>query len=183
MSALSAMVMMLGLVVTGQDSAQAATYGWVYISFPTWLANCESGGRVTGVQAYTSYWSTTWDWGEDLVYGKVALNQRNTVPPAGWCRAPSSASTCASPATTSSRSPPLLYGLQTPWPADQPARAGCADLAAPGHAADKGIPNFAAMNTSSLRFSLKRAFICNASVRRNIQLSVRGNYGLGGTAS
>ncbi|MFD5826263.1 hypothetical protein [Lentzea sp. NPDC060358] len=84
MAALSAAVMMAGLVV-GQGSAQAATTGWVYISFPTWLANCESGGRVTAIQAYTDYWSTNWDTGDDLVYGKVALGQRNKIIATVFC--------------------------------------------------------------------------------------------------
>jgi hypothetical protein len=85
LAVLAAIGMSLGILVAGPSPALAATYGWVYISFPTWLANCESGGRVTGVQAYTDHWSTTWDWGDDLVYGKVALNQRNKVIATVYC--------------------------------------------------------------------------------------------------
>ncbi|MFC8676701.1 hypothetical protein ACFUEN_28950 [Streptomyces griseorubiginosus] len=73
-----------GLAVSGvaatEGTANAASYGWVYIAFPKWLGNCASGnGKVTGIQAYTDYWNTNWDMGDDLVYGKVALGQRNTV--------------------------------------------------------------------------------------------------------
>jgi hypothetical protein len=84
-AALMSVGMALGVAVTAQAPAQAATMGWVYISFPTWLGNCESGGRVTGIQAATDYWSTTWDAGDDLVYGKVALGRKNKVIATLYC--------------------------------------------------------------------------------------------------
>src|SRR4051812_41591787 len=82
-SALAAATLTAGLLAAPQvvspPKAQATSYGWVYISFPTWLGNCPKGGKVTGIQAYTNYWSTNWDTGDDIVYGKVALNQRNVI--------------------------------------------------------------------------------------------------------
>ncbi|MEU7381835.1 MULTISPECIES: hypothetical protein [unclassified Streptomyces] len=79
---LSVALSVLGLAISGvattQGTAQAASYGWVYISFPKWLGNCPNA-TVKGIQAYTNYWSTNWDMGDDLVYGKVALGQRNTI--------------------------------------------------------------------------------------------------------
>jgi hypothetical protein len=40
---------------------------------------------VTGIVAATDYWSTNWDWGDDLVYGKVALGQRNNINATVYC--------------------------------------------------------------------------------------------------
>lgn len=85
MAAAASLMMLLGTLLGGQSVAQATTFGWVYISFPTWLGNCESGGKVTGIVAATDYWSTNWDWGDDLVYGKVALGQRNHVNATVYC--------------------------------------------------------------------------------------------------
>ncbi|MFD0267427.1 hypothetical protein ACFVGY_12640 [Streptomyces sp. NPDC127106] len=88
---LSVALSVLGLALSGtvatQGTAQAASYGWVYISYPKWLGNCPNA-TVTGIQGYTDYWSTNWDWGDDLVYGKVALGQRNTVIGNLFCKRP-----------------------------------------------------------------------------------------------
>lgn len=59
--------------------AHAAT-GNVWVSFPTWLGNCPSGGSVTVIQGHVgNLWSTAWDAGDDLVYPRVNLNQTNTM--------------------------------------------------------------------------------------------------------
>ncbi|WP_069766815.1 hypothetical protein [Streptomyces sp. LUP30] len=88
---LSVALSVLGLAFSGvaasQQAAQAASYGWVYISFPKWLGNCPNAS-VTGIQAYTDFWSTNWDFGDDLVYGKVALGQRNTIIANLFCKRP-----------------------------------------------------------------------------------------------
>jgi hypothetical protein len=68
--------------------AQAATFGWVYISFPKWLGNCSTNnGSVTTVWGATSPGGTRWnaDSGDDIVYGKVALNQANSVQYTLFC--------------------------------------------------------------------------------------------------
>lgn len=60
------------LFTLGFSAAPAeAAPTWVYIVFPGWLGNCP-GSSVYGVQASVSnMWSTNWDYGDDIVYGKV----------------------------------------------------------------------------------------------------------------
>ncbi|MFI1385973.1 hypothetical protein [Embleya sp. NPDC020886] len=81
------MAVAVGTAVVGPAAvpANAASTAWVYIAFPTWMGNCPNGGSVTKIQAYTDYWNTNWDVGDDLVYGKVALNQRNTIIAKVYC--------------------------------------------------------------------------------------------------
>lgn len=84
----------LGLVTIGSSTvtgpaADAATYGWVYISTPTWLANCNwgSNGKVTALLlSVEGTWSTTsWDRGDDLVYAKVRLGETQRVSYTAYC--------------------------------------------------------------------------------------------------
>lgn len=83
---LSALGLALSGVAATEGTAQAASTGWVYIAFPKWLGNCANGGTVTGIQAYTDYWNTNWDWGDDLVYGRVGLGQKNTIIANIFCK-------------------------------------------------------------------------------------------------
>jgi hypothetical protein len=72
-------------------TAQAYPYSYVYVSFPTWLANCPAGGSVTGIFAANGdLWSTPagGDWGDDLVYPKVNLNANNQISGQGYCNRP-----------------------------------------------------------------------------------------------
>lgn len=72
--------------------AEAATYKWVYIVMPRWQGNCAAGGNVTAIQASVGgIWSTNWDYGDDIVYGKVRIgaNQQlsyNLYCNRGWMR-------------------------------------------------------------------------------------------------
>ncbi|MFE8013819.1 hypothetical protein ACFU3O_13870 [Streptomyces antibioticus] len=85
--ALSALGLAMAGVAASEGTAQASNLGWVYISFPKWLGNCAAGnGKVTGIQASTNHWSTNWDRGDDLVYGKVALGRKNTVIANLFCK-------------------------------------------------------------------------------------------------
>ena len=59
-----------------------AAVGYNYVSLPTWLGNCPSGGSVKYLQVST--WATQGsgyaaDFGDDLVYVSVGLNMDNTV--------------------------------------------------------------------------------------------------------
>lgn len=78
--------------VAGLSSpAQAAPVGNVYVSFPTWLANCPGGGSVTGINAAVgNLWVTPagGDWGDDLVYPRVNLNANNTISAQNFCARP-----------------------------------------------------------------------------------------------
>ena len=70
--------------------ASAVTYGWVYISTPTWLANCNWGnnGRVTGLHlSVGGTWTTPagGDWGDDLVYARVRLYEYQQVSYSAYC--------------------------------------------------------------------------------------------------
>ena len=73
--------------VASAPPASAAPMGWVYISTPTWLGNCPSGGRVTGllVSVGDTFSTTRWDWGDDLVYAKVRLNETQQVSFTAYC--------------------------------------------------------------------------------------------------
>jgi hypothetical protein len=59
--------------------AQATTIGYVYISFPTWEGNCANGGSVKTIWADDAWQTWNGDAGDDLIYGKVALNQTNRI--------------------------------------------------------------------------------------------------------
>ncbi len=68
--------------LVGTPPAQAATYGWVYISMPTWLGNCAFGsaGSVRTINASVgNTWSVAGDTGDDLVYARVLLGQNQQV--------------------------------------------------------------------------------------------------------
>lgn len=59
--------------------AEAASYRWVYIVFPSWQGNCPLA-KTYGIQASVSnIWSTNWDYGDDIVYGKVKLNSNQSL--------------------------------------------------------------------------------------------------------
>lgn len=85
---LAAVVVALSALVTAVASpsaASAASYGWNYISLPTWLNNCPGGGSVKEVRVVVG---TTWsggDAGDDLVYAKVTMNANQTVIATGRC--------------------------------------------------------------------------------------------------
>jgi hypothetical protein len=55
--------------------ASAATAN-VWLIFGDW--HCDQGGHVTGIQTANAIWSTTWDWGDNIVYPQVTLNAKNT---------------------------------------------------------------------------------------------------------
>jgi hypothetical protein len=68
--------------------ADAATYGYVYISLPTWKGNCNWGslGRVTIISGTVSNVSSvSMDRGDDLVYMKVKLGEYNRVQFTAFC--------------------------------------------------------------------------------------------------
>jgi len=72
--------------------AEAATYAYVYISFPTWMGNCPGGGSVraingsvTGQNTPNSWNLNEWDMGDDLIYARVALKKPNKVSVGVWC--------------------------------------------------------------------------------------------------
>jgi hypothetical protein len=77
---------MIGAVLVVAEPAQAAGgNGWVYISLPTWLNNCPSGGAVRYPRvAVGATWSGG-DYGDDLVYAFVVLNTNQTVSGQGLC--------------------------------------------------------------------------------------------------
>lgn len=90
----AAAALALGLVSAGSSTlaapaADASTYGWVYISAPTWLGNCNwgSNGSVTGLLVSVgNTWSTTsWYRGDDLVYARVRLGESQQVSYTAYC--------------------------------------------------------------------------------------------------
>ena len=61
--------------------------GWIYISAPTWLGNCE-GGDAGHLIYMTAVVGDTWhggDAGNDLLYVKVKLNENQQVSYSGFC--------------------------------------------------------------------------------------------------
>ena len=85
-----ALLAVLATAVITAPSASAATYGWVYISTPTWQGNCNwgSNGRVSGLHlTVVDSWQTptAGDWGGDLVYARVRLNQSQQVAYSAFC--------------------------------------------------------------------------------------------------
>lgn len=90
--------------------AHAAT-AHVYISFPTWLGNCPGGGSVVAINASTPLDSVAGDTGDDLVYLRVNLNQRNQINATVGCR-----NRGVLVWNTVTRSDPVpTYGGQTLW--------------------------------------------------------------------
>jgi hypothetical protein len=78
-------------MLVGQGSASAYSVSNVYVSYPTWLANCPAGGSVVGIYAANgALWSTPagGDWGDDLVYTRVYLYTSNTVSAQVFCSRP-----------------------------------------------------------------------------------------------
>src|SRR6266545_7276577 len=91
---LRALALGFGIVISAALSvlvaspAQAYPYSNVYVSFPTWLANCPWGGSVTGIYAANgNIWSTpaSGDWGDDLIYPKVDLYANNQISAQVFC--------------------------------------------------------------------------------------------------
>jgi hypothetical protein len=85
----AAMAMAVGTALSGAalgaPPAQAATIGYVYISFPKWLANCPNGGAVKTIWADDGWQVWNADAGDDLIYGRVALGQTNTISYTLFC--------------------------------------------------------------------------------------------------
>jgi hypothetical protein len=78
----------LAVLVPTAVPASRASVGWVYISAPTWLGNCPRGGSVRYLNV--SNWgpsviSYAADFGDDLVYLKVALSENNALVVAPVC--------------------------------------------------------------------------------------------------
>jgi hypothetical protein len=74
--ALVATIASCAIIASVAAASSQASYGNVYVSFPTWLGNCPGGGNVVGIYAANSYiWSTpaTGDWGDDLIYPGVVM--------------------------------------------------------------------------------------------------------------
>lgn len=65
----------IGMGVVTAPAAQEATVGYFYMSFPNWLGNCAEGGRTTIIWASDGFQAWNADAGDDLIYGKVWLNQ------------------------------------------------------------------------------------------------------------
>lgn len=74
-----------GVVAVG-PSAHAATIGNMYISFPRWLGNCPNGDSVTAIWATDGPQTWNGDAGDDLIYGKVYLNQVNSIQYTLYCK-------------------------------------------------------------------------------------------------
>ena len=73
-------------LIGGSIPASAASTSWVYLVFPGWLGNCPSSS-VYGVQASVgSLWSTNWDLGDDIVYGKVYVGTGQSLSYNLMCR-------------------------------------------------------------------------------------------------
>lgn len=84
---LATLMLALGLGAVGGSvavpSASAAGYGWVYVVVGNW--HCTNGGKVVQLSlANGSTWSGG-DAGDNILYPKVILGQRNTLNGWGWC--------------------------------------------------------------------------------------------------
>ena len=75
-----------GTAVAVAGPASAWTAGYIYVSFPTWLGNCPQGGNVIGINAAVDGMWSGGDWGDDLVYPRVRLNDWNTISAQNFCR-------------------------------------------------------------------------------------------------
>ena len=88
----AAAVLVISSFGVSAPTAHASTgYGYVYVSFPTWLGNCPYGGSVRGIYAANGYlWSTppTGDWGDDLIYPKVLFYSNNPISFQNFCYRP-----------------------------------------------------------------------------------------------
>lgn len=85
---LASLALAFGLLASTAPSAEAASYGWVYLSFPSWAGNCPNGGSPKGVYAAVdNLWSTParGDFGDDIVYAKVRLRANSTVTGKTYC--------------------------------------------------------------------------------------------------
>ena len=79
------MIAMLATIGIAATPAYAVTYGWNYISLPTWAGNCPQGGSVKYLfVAIGDSWSGG-DSGDDLVYGRVRLFENQAVTAQGLC--------------------------------------------------------------------------------------------------
>lgn len=66
-------------------TAYGQSYGWDYISLPTWEGNCPGGGSVKFMQVSVGDTWSGGDFGDDLVYAKVVLGQNQPVVGQGLC--------------------------------------------------------------------------------------------------
>ena len=77
-----------GSTLLSAPSARAAGSVYVYISLPTWLGNCPSGGSVKYLQV--SSWSLSAsdykaDFGDDLVYIRVGYRENTQIVSQPYC--------------------------------------------------------------------------------------------------
>jgi hypothetical protein len=70
--------------IIGAPTASAAD-GWNYISLPTWLGNCPTGGSVKQLSVSVGNTWSGGDFGDDLVYARVRMNEDQTVVAQGLC--------------------------------------------------------------------------------------------------
>jgi hypothetical protein len=78
-----------GVSIAASAPAEAYSYGWVYLVFPTWLGNCPAGGSVYSIEAAVGPYDDVWsggDSGDDIIYPEVALGQTNEVDAAVLCK-------------------------------------------------------------------------------------------------
>ena len=86
--AVAAIALLLGITVATAPPASAWSYGWVYISLPTWQGNCNWGGlgRVTIISGTVDgVSSVSMNRNDDLVYMRVRLNDWNRVQFTAFC--------------------------------------------------------------------------------------------------
>jgi hypothetical protein len=66
--------------------AEAGPVGYVYIAFPKSKGNCGPAGKVWAIKASVgATYTSTWDYGDDLIYAKVTLKQSQSVSAQVWC--------------------------------------------------------------------------------------------------
>lgn len=85
LSLFAATIAMTATVALAATPAQAVTYGWNYISLPTWAGNCPQGGSVKYLFVTIGDSWSGGDSGDDLVYGRVRLNESQRVTAQGLC--------------------------------------------------------------------------------------------------
>jgi hypothetical protein len=87
---LAVILLTAALAALGAFATTAQAWdGWVYISYPTWAGNATQGGSVVGIYAAIgNTWSCSGygDWGDNIIYGKVHMNQWNAVSSQNFCR-------------------------------------------------------------------------------------------------
>jgi len=89
MAAAAVLVAVSGATFATSAPAYAYSYGWIYLSFPTWLGNCPGGGSVYTIMAAVGPYDDVWsggDSGDDIIYPKVAMGQTNQVAAAVLCK-------------------------------------------------------------------------------------------------